>query len=305
MIAGCLLVAGCAQAPPTPQIKLLPPDLVLVARVGSAEIPPRAAGCSLQTLEQTPSAIFRDLGSIELAGSVPAGKDVLMAVDQKACETGADAILVKQREERLTGDHVDYHIIAEALLLRKPKAAPSPAAESSATDDESSPNPSPSDEEAGTSASEVAPPEALMQPVAPDEPSRAAAGSPAGAATSMTESPIAPTEAAPLSQSAPGIAAAPALSPSLTAIATSTESPQATPSATPSPAPLEATPTPSATPTPLSESPTPQPSATATPSSPPTPSPSLTATATSSETPTITSSTTPSTSASPTVAPTD
>jgi hypothetical protein len=297
MIAGCLLVAGCASAPPRPQIKLLPPDLVLVARVGNADIPPRAAGCSLQTLEQTPSAIFRDLGSIELVGSVPAGKDVLMAVDQKACETGADAILVKQREERLNGDHVDYHVIAEALLLQKPRAASSPAAESSPTDDESSPGPSPSDEGAGNAASDVAPPEALMQPVATDEPNRAAAGAPSGAATSMTESPIAPTEAAPLTPSAPAIATAPASSPSLTATATSSETPSATPSATPSSAPLEATPTSSATPTPLSESPTPQPSATATPSSSPTP--SLTATATPTETPSATPT------ASPTVAPTD
>ena len=158
ILVGCLLVAGCAHSPPKPKISLLPPDLVLVARIGTADVRPRAAGCPLQTLDQTPSAIIRDLGSIELAGSVPAGKDVLAAVDQKACESGADAIVVKQREERSAGDRVEYHIVAEALLLHRPAPAEQPAAEASATAEAPSPGPTLSAGESGPS--EVALPHA-------------------------------------------------------------------------------------------------------------------------------------------------
>ena len=71
---------------------MLPPNRVLMSRVGTLDTQSRGAGCSLQTLDQTPSAIIRDLGSIDLAGSVPAGKDVLAAMDREACESGADAI---------------------------------------------------------------------------------------------------------------------------------------------------------------------------------------------------------------------
>ena len=294
MLAGCLLVAGCSQAPPRPRITLLPPDLVLVSRVGGADVLPHSAGCPLQTLAQTPATIFRDLGSIELAGSVPAGKDVLLAVDQQACASGADAIVVKQREERLTGEVVEYHVTAEALLLYRPKPTPSPVAESSASDDGSAPSLSPSAEDSEHSAGAFAPPETLMQPVAPNEAGQAMTPPSAAAPASMTEAPIAPTEASPLSQPAPAVPPVPAPSPALTASATPTEAPPATPSATPSPAPPEPTPTSSATPTPSSEAPTPQSSMIVTPTESTTPSPALTASATPIEAPSATPSATPS-----------
>jgi hypothetical protein len=246
---------------------MLPPDLVLVSRVGSADIAPHPGGCPIQTYDQMPAAVIRDLGSIELAGSVPAGGDILAAVDQKACESGADAIVIAKQEERKLADRIEYHVIAEAIMTHPPAAVPSPEstpAESAAAPDA-----------AGSSAAVVAAPaatpnEVLMQPVGADATNLEDTGA-TQRSNAMTESSIAATEAAPL---APVIVSPTAIAPATLAsplpipssLASTAPTPSATPTSTATATPeAKATPTPTPTPTiEITSTVTPTPESTAT-----------------------------------------
>ncbi|HVN90238.1 MAG TPA: hypothetical protein VMT61_10530 [Candidatus Binataceae bacterium] len=261
-----LFLTGCGQQQPKAHITALHPDLVLVARVKSDEIQPRPAGCSLQIFDRIPAGVVRDLGSIDLAGSVPAGTDIFVAVNQKACESGADGLVVSQREQRNLADRTEYHIIAEAILIHP--------------------------EEDTNATVQPASTEALMQPMSNEENS----GEPAHneLKSAMTESSIAATEAVPLKamksplgepsaspqpssmpvasvEATPLAAVGTATSPSMTAMPMESSAPTATATAT-AVATITLTPTVTTT-------------STATPS--PVIAPTITSTATATETPTI------------------
>jgi hypothetical protein len=276
LVALMLAIAGCARSRSSPRITTLPPDLVLVSRVGSDEVPTHAAGCALQTFDRMPPGVLRDLGSIELAGSVPAGADIFAAVDQKACESGADAIVVTQREQRNLADRTEYHVIAEAVLMHPAADNPSPSQASAqaavagngSTDAPGSPPP---------------PNEALMQPVGRDAASSDELGG-AQPSSAMTESSIAATEAAPLTPLiaplGPAVAA-----PTGAALAAQSPGPTASPTADVSTTPTTAA-TPAATTTPTSIATSSlEPTTTATPTATPTPTATVTVAATPIDTP--------------------
>ena len=196
LLIAALACAGCAQKPPAPHVTALSPDLVIIARVGSAQTQPHPPDCPLQTFDRMPAGVIRDLGSIDLAGSVPVGTDIFIAVNQKACESGADAIVVAQREQRNLADKTEYRIVAEAILMHANAGSSRPAPSG--------------------------PKESLMQPVTGDSSDEAAEIPPSSA---MSESSIAPTEAAPLSPAGvPAASASPSPTPS-PALAVSTDIP--------------------------------------------------------------------------------
>src|SRR5882757_10614406 len=118
-----LTIAGC------PKAIALPPQ-VSVADVepsGHAAKPP---DCNMPVLRHEPLADFRKVAIVEGVGNLYASEaDVLPAVQRKACETGADAIVVytskSQTSEALTG----YYINAVAIVYGKRNPSASSATE--------------------------------------------------------------------------------------------------------------------------------------------------------------------------------
>ena len=116
-------IAGCVKA------ATLPPQ-VSVAEIepsGHAAKPP---DCDMPVLRHEPLTDFRKVAIVEGVGNLYASEaDVLPAVQRKACETGADAIVVfvskSQTGETLTG----YYINSVAIVYGKKN----PAAAGSAT----------------------------------------------------------------------------------------------------------------------------------------------------------------------------
>ena len=110
--------SGCARA------IALPPQATL------AEIEPsgraaKAPDCDMPVLRHEPLTDFRKVAIVEGLGSVYASEaEVLPVVQRKACETGADAIIIltskSQTSEGLTG----YYINSVAIVYgrRNPAA---------------------------------------------------------------------------------------------------------------------------------------------------------------------------------------
>lgn len=131
LLAGLALAvvgAGCQQ------VVALPPQVTL------AEIEPsgRAArdpNCSMPVLRSEPLADFRKVAIIEGLGNVFASEqDVLPAVMRRACETGADALVVlvsrRQTSENMTGYYIDavaINYLTKPPLARAPTGAGAPA----------------------------------------------------------------------------------------------------------------------------------------------------------------------------------
>jgi len=123
LMAAMIAIAGCVKA------ATLPPQ-VSVAQIepsGHAAKPP---DCDMPVLRHEPLADFRKVAIVEGVGNLYASEaDVLPAVQRKACETGADAIVVfvskSQTGETLTG----YYINSVAIVYGKKN----PAAAGSAT----------------------------------------------------------------------------------------------------------------------------------------------------------------------------
>lgn len=121
----CALFAGCAQTKqlqipeaPSNQSKAIP-----AFRSNEAS---KRLRCSVKVLAQAPAGGARNLGTIHLAGRVSRESEVIALVDQKACEIGADAIFVRQIEQRSTGGQIDYKITASAYALGSGEAPPAP-----------------------------------------------------------------------------------------------------------------------------------------------------------------------------------
>lgn len=106
MMAVTSAVMGCAN-----QGVALPP-LVEYAEIepsGQAAKPP---GCNMPVLRSEPLAEFRKVGIIEATGNVFATEDQVMpALLRKACESGADAVVIivskSQTSEARTGYYID------------------------------------------------------------------------------------------------------------------------------------------------------------------------------------------------------
>jgi hypothetical protein len=119
LLAMMLAIAGC------PKAIALPPQVTLseIEPSGRAAKPP---DCEMPVLRHDPLTDFRKVAIVEGVGSLYGSEsDVLPAVQRKACETGADAIVIgtskSQTSEELTG----YYINAVAIVYgkRNPAAA--------------------------------------------------------------------------------------------------------------------------------------------------------------------------------------
>ncbi|HYB89963.1 MAG TPA: hypothetical protein VEC38_02850 [Candidatus Binataceae bacterium] len=108
--AAALWCAGCVRA------ARLPP------RVTVTEIEPSARAakppdCDMPVLRYEPLADFRKVAIIEGVGSIYSNEDeVLPLVRRKACETGADAIVVLASKRQTTESLVGYYIDSVAII---------------------------------------------------------------------------------------------------------------------------------------------------------------------------------------------
>jgi hypothetical protein len=113
MASAATLACGCARA------LQLPPQATYteIAPSGRAAKPP---DCDMPVLRHTPLTTFREVGLVEATGSVYATEaEVLPVVKRKACESGADAIVILTSKSQTTEGLVGYYIDAEAIVYGK------------------------------------------------------------------------------------------------------------------------------------------------------------------------------------------
>jgi hypothetical protein len=113
IIGLALAVAGCAK------VISLPPQVTLseVEPSGRAAKPP---DCNMPVLRHEPLRDFRKVAIVEALGNRFSDEsDVLPAVQRKACETGADAIVVLTSRAQTTEDATGYYINTVAIVYGK------------------------------------------------------------------------------------------------------------------------------------------------------------------------------------------
>lgn len=117
----CFVLAVCAAG----FVAACGPAFQLPEQVSYTEIAPsgRAAkppDCDMPVLRQLPLADFREVGLVEATGSRYATEAQMMpAVRRKACESGADAIVILTSKSQTTEGLVGYYIDAEAIIYGK------------------------------------------------------------------------------------------------------------------------------------------------------------------------------------------
>jgi hypothetical protein len=79
--------------------------------------PAKRSGCSVKILAEPPYDGAPALGMIHLAGRVSQEGEVIRLVNQKACDIGADAVFVRQIQQRSTDGKIDYEISAAAYAI--------------------------------------------------------------------------------------------------------------------------------------------------------------------------------------------
>jgi hypothetical protein len=106
-------MAGCGKA------MQIPPQATYteIQASGVAAKPP---DCDIKVLRHEPLTEYRKVGIVEGTGSVYASEaDVLPVVKRKACETGADAIIILASKSQTTENLVGYYINAVAIVYGK------------------------------------------------------------------------------------------------------------------------------------------------------------------------------------------
>jgi len=112
-----IAAAGCAR------VISLPPQVTLaeVEPSGRAAKPP---DCSMPVLRHEPLRDFRKVAIVEGLGNVYASEaDVLPAVQRKACETGADAIVILTSRAQTSEASTGYYINSVAIVYGKENPA--------------------------------------------------------------------------------------------------------------------------------------------------------------------------------------
>ena len=117
IIGLAIAAAGCAH------IISLPPQVWLteVEPSGRAAKPP---DCDMPVLRHEPLRDFRKVAIVEGLGNVYGSEaDVLPAVQRKACETGADAIVVLTSRAQTSEATTGYYINSVAIIYGKENPA--------------------------------------------------------------------------------------------------------------------------------------------------------------------------------------
>jgi hypothetical protein len=112
-----IAAAGCAH------VISLPPQVTLteVEPSGRAAKPP---DCNMPVLRHEPLRDFRKVAIVEGLGNVYASEaDVLPAVQRKACETGADAIVILTSRAQTSETSTGYYINSVAIEYGKENPA--------------------------------------------------------------------------------------------------------------------------------------------------------------------------------------
>ncbi len=115
LLAGLIAAtaAGCFKAAE------LPPQVTYteIQASGNAAKPPT---CDITVLRHDPLTEYRKVGIIEAEGSVYASEqDVMPAVKRKACESGADAVIILTSKSQTTENMVGYYVDAVAIVYGK------------------------------------------------------------------------------------------------------------------------------------------------------------------------------------------
>jgi len=117
-----ICIALTALAPSCTKVAL--PPQVTVSEIepsGHAAKPP---DCDMPVLRSEPLADFRKVDIIEAVGNTwESENDVLPEVKRKACETGADAIVITGSKSETTEGLVGYYVGAYAIVYGKQKAS--------------------------------------------------------------------------------------------------------------------------------------------------------------------------------------
>ncbi len=117
-IAGLVLALGVA-AYGCAKVISLPPQATLaeVEPSGRAAKPPN---CDMPVLRHEPLTDFRKVAIVEGLGNVYASEaDVLPVVQRKACETGADAIVILTSKSQTSEGMTGYYINSVAIVYGK------------------------------------------------------------------------------------------------------------------------------------------------------------------------------------------
>ena len=118
-LAAPMCVGGCIKAVRLPARAVY----TEIEPSGSAAKPP---DCDISILHHEPLADYRKVGLVEGTGSVyDSEADVLPAVKRKACESGADAIVILTSKSQTTEGLVGYYLDAEAIVYGKNVNIPS------------------------------------------------------------------------------------------------------------------------------------------------------------------------------------
>ncbi len=90
------------------------------------------AKCEVRILHDKPAGKSREVATLEADGAPAQHEDILSLLKRKACEAGANAVVIKtMAKTRVAGVTVD-HVEAVALMIGtpKPSADPSPVPKS-------------------------------------------------------------------------------------------------------------------------------------------------------------------------------
>lgn len=116
ILVATIAAAGCAHVALPPQVTLSE-----VEPSGRAAKPP---DCNMPVLRHEPLRDFRKVAIVEAMGNRYASEaDVLPALQRKACETGADAIIVLTSRAQTTEDATGYYIDSVAIIYGKENPA--------------------------------------------------------------------------------------------------------------------------------------------------------------------------------------
>ena len=122
-------------APPRPHLTIGEPIAVTTMHVVHDDKPStalRRADCKMEVLHAKPAGKTREVGTLSVDGAPAQHEDILSLVRHRACEAGANAVLIKSMDKkRIEGVSVD-HVEAVALVLGTPPppADPSPVPKS-------------------------------------------------------------------------------------------------------------------------------------------------------------------------------
>ena len=98
-----------------------------VVKDGGAEGSAVPAKCEVQILREKPAGKSRELAMLNVDGAPAQHEDILSLLKRKACDAGANAVLIKtMTKTRVEGVKVD-HVEAVALMIGTPKPSPDPS----------------------------------------------------------------------------------------------------------------------------------------------------------------------------------